>query len=144
MYQFMDIVLVSRAQCVRNGNTGTDRQADKEIDDEIGQRAGRADSGQCRLSIFGESANHYDIGGIIKQLKYTREQQRQGEHDNFTEERSLDHIDFFFDSLTFDLCTHFPTLSYSCAVQSDTSIILRFSRLSMGEEGEIQDGQVKT
>ena len=63
--QLMDIVIVSCAQRVGNRNTGTDRQADKEVDDQIGQGTRGADSGQCRLSVLRESADHHDIGGII-------------------------------------------------------------------------------
>ena len=88
MDRAVDGLLVPAAHGMRHSNTGTHGQADKEINDEIGDGIGGANGGQVDLS---PGTYHHQVCSIEQQLQqagedngnsigYDTGQQRPGKH----------------------------------------------------------------
>ena len=66
MDRTMNHVILPAAQGMGHGNTGTHRQADKEVDNQIGDGSGSTN--RSHRNAAAESANHDQVGSIEQQL----------------------------------------------------------------------------
>lgn len=86
-------IVLPRPQLLRYADAGSDRQPEKEIDNQIDQRSAGADRRQRRLTRFGRlpapASHHHRVGGVEQKLQNSRCDQREREKNNLREQCAL-------------------------------------------------------
>ena len=92
LHGLLRVVIVVRTAETRHQHVCAHRNADKEVDQQVDQRAGRADR-RHRIAAD-EPADHDDIRCIEYQLQHARADQRDRKQQDPAEQRPAAHVDF--------------------------------------------------
>ena len=90
MDRFGHRFLIACAVIPGNQNVTAHRNTHKQVDEQVDQRTGGADSRQCRRT--GKPTHHDDVGSVIQQLQHTGQHQRHRKPDDLTQQRAFGHV----------------------------------------------------
>ena len=94
MYRLLRRFPVAGPISARHKNAGTDGKPDKGIYDQTGKRAGSANRTNRRIGRRRKLSDDDQVRRIVKQLEHIGQHQRNGEANDFSEQRTVCHIDF--------------------------------------------------